>query len=98
MMYLWGSQDAWTISSIFREKIIAAGMFCSYGIHRVTLEEYRKSGVVKHVEILNSMDSSVCKECKKIASKKYALSDVPELPHENCTNEEGCRCTIVAKV
>ncbi len=71
-------------------------MFLFHASHKTSLEQYRKSGFVKFVEILAAQDS--CDECKKITKKKYKLNEVPELPHENCTHEKGCRCTLIPMV
>ncbi|MFZ2316100.1 MAG: SAP domain-containing protein [Gammaproteobacteria bacterium] len=36
-----------------------------------------------------------CEECLKIENRIDLLHDLPELPYESCTNEMGCRCTII---
>lgn len=102
MMSLWGKNTAkeWLPSDLTTELSFdsdtAARMFLFYASHKTSLEQYRKSGVVKSVEILAAQDS--CDECKKFTKKKYKLSEVPELPHENCTHEKGCRCTLIPVV
>jgi len=102
MMSLWGKNTAkeWLppdFSTEFSFDVdTAARMFLFHAIHKTSLEQYRKSGVVKFVEILPAQDS--CDECKKFANKKYKLNEVPELPHENCNHEKGCRCTLIPVV
>lgn len=102
MMSLWGKNTAkeWLPSDLTTglsfDVDTAARMFLFHASHKTSLEQYRKSGVVKSVEILAAQDS--CDECKKFTKKKYKLNEVPELPHENCTHEKGCRCTLIPVV
>jgi hypothetical protein len=39
-------------------------------------------------------DSLVCPACKKLSGKRFKISEVPELPYEQCTSEMGCRCDV----
>jgi hypothetical protein len=78
------------------DKATAARMLLSYAIHQVNLEEYRKNGLLRSFEIRNCNDEHVCKACRTLAAKKYKRSEVPELPYEQCTNQTGCRCWVVA--
>ena len=102
MMSLWGKNTTkeWLPLDLTTELSFdvdtTARMFLFHANHKTSLEQYRKSGVVKYVEILAAQDS--CGECKKFAKKKYKLDEVPELPHENCTHEKGCRCTLIPVV
>lgn len=102
MMSLWGKNTAkeWLPSDLTTglsfDVDTAARMFLFYASHKTSLGQYRKSGVVKSVEILAAQDS--CDECRKFTKKKYKLNEVPELPHENCTHEKGCRCTLIPVV
>ncbi len=102
MMALWGKNSAqeWLPSDFETESSFdintAARMFLFYATHKTSLEQYRNSGVVKYVEILAAQDS--CDECKMLTKKKYKLNEVPELPHEHCTNGKGCRCTEIPVV
>ncbi len=102
MMALWGKNSAkgWLPSDFETESSFdintAARMFLFYATHKISLEQYRNSGVVKCVEILAAQDS--CNECNKLTKKKYKLDEVPELPHEHCTHEKGCRCTEIPVV
>lgn len=72
----------------------AVRMFLFYAKHRVEMENYRKLDFVKHIKILATDDS--CETCKQLSKKTYKLDDVPELPHEHCTHEMGCRCMAFA--
>ena len=67
----------------------AARMFLFPALRRAALEDYRKSGL-QYVQILTTPES--CNSCKKLEGKRYILSNVPELPNPNCTDEMGCRC------
>lgn len=99
MMGLWGKNMAkeWLPANyetgLAFDNDTAARMFFFYASYRATLEQYRKSGVVKYVEILAAQDS--CEAWKKLTKKRYKLNEVPELPYEHCTHEMGCRCTEV---
>jgi len=99
MMYLWGTNQGkeWLPPDFETELAIdndaAARMFLFHATHRVNIANYKRSGVVKQVEILAAQDS--CDECKKISGKRFKLNDVPELPYEHCTHEMGCRCTLL---
>ena len=33
-----------------------------------------------------------CSHCREMASREYALDEVPELPHAGCQSHQGCRC------
>lgn len=70
----------------------AARMILFHVSHQRSIAQYRAAGV-RRVEILATDDS--CPVCKRLAQRKYRLGEVPELPHEQCTSEMGCRCTIV---
>jgi hypothetical protein len=72
----------------------AVRMLLFYAKHRVEMDNYRKLDFVKHIKILATDDS--CEACKKLSKKTYKLGDVPELPHEHCTHERGCRCVAIA--
>jgi hypothetical protein len=100
MTYLWGTNHAseWLPpdfqTNLVLDKDAAARMVLFHALHCVEMAEYQKNGVVKQVEILAASDS--CDACKKIAGKRYKVNDVIELPHEHCTHEMGCRCTLIA--
>lgn len=74
----------------------AVRMFVFYARHQAEIAAFRKSGVVKQVEIIATHDS--CEVCLEMWGKSYKLDQVPELPHEHCTHKGGCRCTIIGVV
>lgn len=100
MMELWGVStcEKWIPRDFCTDLAIdnntAARMLMFFAMHRANIDDYKKSGVVKYIEILSSEDP--CDTCKKLSKKKYRLNDTPELPHEHCTHEMGCRCDVVA--
>jgi hypothetical protein len=49
-------------------------------------------GMVKGVEIHAADDC--CPYCRKFKNKRFDLEHIPVLPHEGCTSEYGCRCTM----
>lgn len=65
------------------------------------MKEFRdiqKAGIQMSVEILTRNDEHVCAICKEASEYTYSLSEVPELPHEKCTNPHGCRCSVGASI
>jgi len=98
MMHLWGTDraESWLPdgfeAGLIMDNDAAARMILFYTSHQRSIAQYRAAGVRK-VEIL-ATDTS-CAACKKLAKKKYKISEVPELPYEKCTSEMGCRCTTV---
>jgi hypothetical protein len=98
MMHLWGASQAkdWLPdnfeTALPMDNDAAARMISFHVSHQFNIAQYRAAGI-KTVEILATENS--CKACKKLAKKKYKLSEVPELPYEKCTSEMGCRCTTV---
>lgn len=98
MMYLWGKSQAgfWLPDNfeidLTMDSNTAARMITFYAYHQRNITQYRAAGV-KTVRILATDDS--CAACKKLARKRYKISEVPELPCEHCTHEMGCRCTAV---
>jgi len=98
MMYLWGTNQAkaWLPddfeTDLRMDNDTAARMVVFYTYHQRSIAQYRATGV-KTVRILATNDS--CAACKKLARRKYKISEVPGLPYEKCTHEMGCRCTMV---
>ena len=99
MMALWGtgSARAWLPDNPVGlprfDADTAARMLCFAADHKLRIVEYRQlSGTagIKSVEVSVTADS--CPACKKMAGKRYKLSDLPELPHAACTEARGCRC------
>ena len=67
----------------------------SKALHHKQLIDYKKSGVIKHVEILAAGQNS-CPACKALDRKRFLLKNElrnPTLPVKNCTSDYGhCRC------
>jgi len=55
---------------------------------KAALEKIRH-GLATKVRILAAQDA--CPVCKA-QEGAYEFDDVPELPHEGCSNPHGCRC------
>lgn len=99
MGYLWGLKA----QQRFMQNVVSQGvnsnrainLLISYAHYRVAVADYRRNGGIKRVEIRTVNDSYVCDACRKLASKTYRLDLVPELPYENCTCEDGCRCWVL---
>jgi hypothetical protein len=74
---------------------VAQNFFKATTIHR-SVTDWRNSGCVEAVKILNSSDDP-CQSCIE-AAVEYSLSDLPLLPLHTCENVDtiGCRCSIVA--
>lgn len=98
MMHLWGTSEArsWLPTDfetgLAMDNEAAARMFLFYGSYQADMERYRKWGI-KSVQIISGSDQHQCQACRKLAGRKYKLSEVPELPFEKCTSDLGCRCT-----
>lgn len=99
MMDLWAERSGseWLpegfigASNLDAETAIRMVMFA--GGHCATLAQLRESEITK-VEISGCGEES-CPTCKKMNGRKYRVSQVPELPHPDCTHEMGCRCMIL---
>lgn len=63
------------------------------GDHHAKIQQFRRTGCSR-VEVSGSGDAS-CPVCKKMGGNKHQISQVPELPHPDCTHEMGCRCLIL---
>lgn len=71
-----------------------ARMMLFHASNGLDLQNLRNAGI-KHVKVHGANDS--CPECQKLHGKRFALAQVPCLPHENCSHRYGCRCCIVAE-
>lgn len=97
MMFLWGTNKAkkWLPSDFETGLDISsdatARMLVFHASNQRALANYRRSEVVKGVEIIVAEDA--CEACRKLADKTYKFNEVPLLPHVKCTHEKGCRCT-----
>lgn len=98
MMFLWKYNNAlkWLPEDfnldITMDKNAAAHMIYSYALNKEAMALHKKNKM-KSIKI--SCCSNSCDECKKIANKKYTLNQVPEIPYEHCTSEQGCLCTTM---
>lgn len=100
MMALWGtgSTKSWLPGTLVGvpkfDTDTAARMLLFAANHKLRMVEYRQlseSGVgVKRFEVSVTADS--CPVCKQMAGRRYALSELPDLPHAECTHPYGCRC------
>jgi len=99
MMQLWGESkgsewlpaDCIGASNLDREVAVRMVMFA--GLTRADLTQYAHAGI-KQVEVLDCGDSS-CPACRKLAKRKYRVSQAPVLRCPECTSPMGCRCTFV---
>ncbi len=72
----------------------AVKMIISYVQSRRNVESWQSSGLVRTVKIICSADGP-CKVCAKLSNRTWLLEDVPEIPYEHCTSDEGCKCGYV---
>lgn len=99
LMLLWGTNTTkhWLPPDLSTEITLdvdtVARMFLFHAIFKKSLARYYADGRTKYVEILIAQGS--CEECKKYEGVKFRLDEVPELPHEKCTHEKGCRCSLI---
>jgi hypothetical protein len=56
----------------------------------MALKRYRENPRVKAVRVATAADA--CPACLNVAGT-YAKDEVPTLPVEGCSHENGCRCT-----
>jgi len=96
MMNLWGENNPlkWLTGSE-REFAQEAHMMLSAAISRVNLKDWKRLGFTK-VKILGSGREDACKICKEADGQIHPIDSVPDLPHEKCTCEHGCGCTLIA--
>ena len=55
----------------------------------VALKKFRLNPRVKSVRVTVSYDA--CSHCSELL-RTYSKDEVPALPHEGCSHENGCRC------
>jgi len=102
MTLLWGVNDPgpWLAKPLLEEIAlgtdIAAMMMLSNAQHQQRIASMKAAGI-KKVKILGS-HLEVCAECGRQEGKVYDISKVPDIPFDDCTCENGCSCTVVAKM
>ena len=96
MMNLWGESNPlkWLTGSE-REFAHGAQIMLHAAISKVNLRQWKRLGF-RQVRLLSSGRSDVCKTCKEAGAKTYLIDSVPDLPHEKCSCEHGCGCTLIA--
>jgi len=100
MIHLWGTNNPspWLPEDVVESQIdwgVKARMLLFHALERVRLQDMKDAGA-KRVEVLTSGSVLVCPVCRADEGKTYPLDDAPSLPHQTCTCEEGCACTLVA--
>lgn len=99
MVKLWGSTkerkwlpDDFSMDLPFDNET-AIRMYVFYASNKENIALYKKYRVTEYVRVFTGRDA--CDECKKFEGKRYSINNPPELPHENCTHEMGCRCSYM---
>lgn len=72
----------------------AVAMINSYIQNHRNIESWRTSGLVRTVKIVCSADGP-CKVCARLSKRTWPIEDVPEIPYEHCTSDEGCKCGYI---
>jgi hypothetical protein len=100
MHHLWGTNKSgnWIDSDfetgIHYDVTTAARLIEANAYYKRNMRELVRNGK-KIVYIIScANDSLVCPACKKLSGKRFKISEVPELPYEQCTSEMGCRCDV----
>jgi len=60
-----------------------------YSTTAMALKRFRANPHVKAVRVTITYDA--CPHCDELL-RTYPKNDVPRLPHEGCSHENGCRC------
>jgi hypothetical protein len=79
------------IQGIHLSAITAMRMICFHATHRLSIMEFQKAGATR-VRFLGGDDEESCPECAALNGKSFPIESAPELPHEKCSSECGCRC------
>lgn len=102
IMELWGRELAETWlpdgleTGLRLDAITAATMISSYVYNNLRLEGIDDLALfLKGVRVSSISDESHCRECAALDGKMFAVEELPELPYEHCTSEQGCRCVTV---
>lgn len=97
MVVLWGTtQESKWLPEGFSldlpfDNETAVRMYFFYASKKANIAFYKKYRITDFVGIIVSKNA--CDECKKFEGKRYSINNPPELPHEKCTHEKGCRCS-----
>lgn len=96
MMNLWGTSkpEKWLAASEKRFANEAHALWAA-AIEAVNLRAFKRIGI-KRVEILSSGRDNMCLVCRNDDKKIYEIEAAPKLPHEGCTCEIRCGCTLIA--
>ena len=60
-----------------------------FSVRAVALKAYRENPRVKYIRVVVAADA--CPACLAVAGT-YPKDEVPTLPVEGCSHENGCRC------
>jgi hypothetical protein len=102
MMYIWGASkaDRWLPEDLqpnfSLDNSTIARMFVFFARNKFEIKRYRSVKSVKKMQIIAAPDS--CEYCLKFSKRQFEFDAVPEIPHEHCTHEMGCRCLVLPAV
>lgn len=96
MMHLWGTNKPPALfPNVERNWDVESRMILFSALESIRLQEMKQAGV-QRVKVLGSGLPNACSTCKLCNGKTYGIDEVPVLPHENCTCENGCGCLLIA--
>lgn len=105
VMELWGREVAekrlpgGLETALRLDAMTAANMISSYVYNKLRLAGVEDLALfLKGVRVSSIGDESHCRECAALDGKMFTLAELPELPYEHCTSEQGCRCIAVVVV
>jgi hypothetical protein len=71
----------------------------SYGVFKREMRAARETKLIKYVYVSGCNDQHVCASCRTLQlQERIPIDQMPELPYEQCTSENGCRCTVAASL
>ena len=71
----------------------ASRAFLSGGIHRAKIDQAKAFGIHLRAEVITTYDGRTCAACRALDGIVFSLDELPEIPYEHCTSDDGCRCT-----
>lgn len=80
-------------TTIKRQPIAYLRLLESFAANAITANEAGDD----NLSIYTCNDDHVCSVCQSAAKKTYTRKNAPTLPHQGCTNPDGCRCFYVIK-